>query len=57
MISQYYPKQCFIFAVAEDFMLCYENKTTNKKGNTKKGLDCSQNLQGICVRFKTDIRF
>jgi hypothetical protein len=34
-----------------------KNKTTNKKGNTKKGLDHSQNLQGICVRFKTDIRF
>lgn len=50
------PKQCTAFAVAEDFMLGYK-KQNNKKGNTKKGSDHSQNLQGICVRLKTDIRF
>lgn len=57
MSSQDYPKQPSVFAAAEDSVLCYKNKTTNKKGNTKQGLDHSQNLQGICVRSKTDKRF
>lgn len=44
MISQNYPKQCSVFAAAEDFVLWHKKQNNKQKGNTKKGLDCSQNL-------------